>query len=227
MANYFRILLLYFAILTIIPLGSAFASCTSSDSAICKSGRLDTQRAIGNIKPDPCADEREPGTVCDDGSVYAGNSPDGNVPMFTTPADAGQFSWNDGTANYVATKMQNCRSASPGAQPTCRTGRANTDLLSALGKSPSPAPYVAARYCDDLVAHGHSDWYLPAQDELNVLWSSRAAIGRFNLSGSNPTGYYWSSSDFSHSGARGQSFRVGFQISSNKTNRLSVRCVRK
>lgn len=225
---WFRHLISAFVIVCGFFESPAFASCTSSASAICETARDDdTRHALDPAKSDPCTDKPAPGTVCDDGSVYAGDSPDGDVPMFTTPADEGQFSWNDGTANYVATTMQDCKSASPGTQLSCRTGRANTDLLVALGTSPSPAPYVAARHCDDLVAHGHSDWYLPAQDELNILWRNRVAIGGFDLSGSNPAGFYWSSSHFSNYGARGQDFGVGFLISTSKLNRLSVRCVRR
>jgi len=167
------------------------------------------------------------GTACADGSVYAGLSPDGTVPMFTTPADAGQFTWNDGTATYVDTAMQNCISVTPGAQASCQTGEANTALLVGLGTTPSPAPYVAARHCDDLSAHGHDDWYLPAQDELDVLFDNRVAIGGFNVSGSFPAGSYWSSSERLDYIARSQRFSDGFQLNINKSHGLSVRCVRR
>ncbi len=36
------------------------------------------------------------GDVCDDGSVYAGLSPDGYVPMYTTPADEGLYHHKSG-----------------------------------------------------------------------------------------------------------------------------------
>jgi hypothetical protein len=39
---------------------------------------------------------------------------------------------------------------------------------------------VAARHCNDLSAHGKDDWYLPAQDELDVMYDNRVAIGGFN-----------------------------------------------
>ena len=181
------------------------------------------------------------GDDCSDGSVFAGLSPDGNVRMYTTPADAGQFSWNDGTTNYVELAMQNCFSISPGAQASCQTGEANTALLVALGTTPSPAPYVAARHCDNLDAHGQTDWHLPSQDELHVLYVSLVdqnsdntpggPLGStfgFNVSGSFPAGYYWSSSENGSGFARGQRFSDGFQSSSfNKNGGLSVRCVRK
>lgn len=168
------------------------------------------------------------GNVCSDGSVYAGLSPDGNVPMYTTPADAGLFTWNDGSTNWVDTAIQNCISFTPGSQASCRTGEANTTLLVGLGTTPSPAPYVAARHCDALVSHGRTDWYLPAQDELNVLMVNRVAIGGFNVSGSFPTGWYWSSSeDIFNYNARNQSFSDGSHDSSHKNEAIAVRCVRK
>lgn len=164
------------------------------------------------------------GTTCGDGSVYAGLSPDGNVPMYTTPADAGQFTWNDGSANYVDTAMVNCAALT---EPTCDTGEANTALLVGLGTSPSPAPYVAARHCDNLTAHGHSDWYLPARNELNVLRTNRTVIGGFNLSNSYGDGWYWSSSEVANNSSHIQRFGDGFQGPVDKFGGVAVRCVRK
>lgn len=181
------------------------------------------------VGPSPSGPQGCPniGNTCTDGSIYAGLSPDGNVAMYTTPADAGQFSWNDGTTNYVDTAMQNCLSSSPGAEASCQTGEANTALLVALGTTPSPAPYVAARHCDNLDAHGQTDWHLPAQDELNVLWVNRVAIGGFNVTGSFPAGHYWSSSELDNNNASLQRFSDGNQLTVNKASGLSVRCVRK
>jgi len=187
---------------------------------------------------DPCDGTQPIGTTCADGTIYAGLSPDGDVPMFTTPADAPTLmSWNNGTSMWTVTGMQNCISASPGAQASCRTGRANTDLLVALGTSPSPAPYVAARYCNDLDAHGHTDWYLPAQDELNRLYVNLARDGGadvtpgnsfgFNRTGSWPAGWYWSSSENAINLARFQRFTDGTQLNNAKANGNAVRCVRR
>ena len=189
----------------------------------CTSGTWEDMNASGSS--DPCAScSPSPGDVCSDGSVYAGISPDGSVAMYTTPADAGQFSWNDGTSNWVDTAMVNCTSA----EASCNTGEANTSLLVGLGTSPSPAPYVAARHCDNLTAHGHSDWYLPARYELAVLRTNRTAIGGFNLTGSNPAGWYWSSSERINSHSWLQRFSDGTQSLFNlKFVDLSVRCVRR
>jgi hypothetical protein len=191
---------------------------------------------------DPChsSNNPAPGATCNSGSIYAGLSPDGNVPMYTTPADAGQFTWNDGTETWLDTAMQNCTTVSPGAQASCQTGEANTALLAALGTTPSPAPYVAARHCDDLDAHGQTDWYLPSQDELNVLYENLVdqngdnlpggPLGStfgFNVTGVYPAGWYWSSTETNSGGARPQRFNNGYQGNYAKNEGVSVRCVRK
>jgi len=170
------------------------------------------------------------GDTCDDGSIYAGLSPDGNVAMYTTPADAAStYTWNDGTSNYTDMSMANCTDASPGTATTCQTGEANTTFL--VGATGEPDyPFAAAEYCDGLSAHGYDDWYLPAQDELNVLYTNKNTgdlNGTFNETGSFPAGYYWSSSENGSSGARGQRFSDGSQSNFGKSDGLAVRCVRR
>lgn len=158
------------------------------------------------------------GTPCADGTVYAGLSPDGGFAMYTTPADAGIFSWNDSTNNWLDTAMVNCSVA----EVSCNTGEANTALLVGLGSTPSPAPYVAARHCGNMFAHGHSDWYLPALNELIILYSNRVNIGGFG------TGSYWSSSELTNTAAKAVNFSTGSSGGGiNKTADFNVRCVRR
>jgi hypothetical protein len=75
-------------------------------------------------------------------------------------------------------------------------------------------------------AHGHEDWQVPTKNELNVLFNNRAAIGGFDMSGSDPSRWYWSSSSFNIWLAWGQRFSDGYQDYYNKYNPSSVRCVR-
>lgn len=164
------------------------------------------------------------GDICCDGSVYAGLSPDGNVPMYTTPADApGLYNFNDGTFNSNDTAVVNCTASETG----CRTGEANTTILAGLGTGPSPAPYEAARYCDGLSQNGHDDWYLPAKDELGVIYSNRSVIPGLDLSGSFWDGHYWSSSE--RVGIYSWSYSMDYGPQSNGAHTYSskVRCVRK
>jgi hypothetical protein len=77
-----------------------------------------------------------------------------------------------------------------------------------------------------LDARGRRDWRVPTKDELNVLYQNRAAIGGFEEPGSDPVGWYWSSSQFNEYIAWGQRFSDGHQDFSNKSNVSSLRCVR-
>ena len=169
------------------------------------------------------------GDVCSDGSVYAGLSPDGNVAMYTTPSDAGQFAWNNGnSSNYVNTTMADCTDGPPGTAGSCQTGAANTALLIAEDSDSGTGgtqPHIAAQHCHDLTAHSHLDWYLPAEDELDVLYTNRVAIGNFQTSGE----LYWSSSEFGNNSARRINFNTGFNTGgvAKEDATLYVRCVRK
>ena len=87
----------------------------------------------------------------------------------------------------------------------------------------------AQEYAQDLnrqKAHGHDDWRVPTKDELNVLFNNRVAIAGFNLTGSFPAGWYWSSSQDDGWYAWDQRFSDGYQGYSGKGLRSSVRCVR-
>jgi hypothetical protein len=83
-----------------------------------------------------------------------------------------------------------------------------------------------SRYCADLQAHGHHDWRVPTKGELNVLFQNRDAIGGFNISGSYPAVWYWSSSQFDDDSAWDQRFSDGSQGINLKRDSSSLRCVR-
>ena len=170
----------------------------------------------------------DPGTVQADGTGFAGISPDGNAPMFTTRCDAGQtwncttctgsslsFSWNNGnTSGYTDTLALNTA-----------TGAANTETIVAADSDSDAGgtqPHFAAQYCDQLDENGHADWYLPAQNELLVIYNGKAATGNFNSGGR-----YWSSTQAGTNGAREQVFSDGSQQSTVKHGAFLVRCVRK
>jgi hypothetical protein len=105
-------------------------------------------------------------------------------------------------------------------------GPANTaTAVAALGNNGGVS--YAAQVCDALsVSSGgntYTDWYLPAKDELNVLFANRAAVGGFT------GGIYWSSTEFSGNPSGdswAQVFASGFQGFSGKPNTNVVRCVR-
>ena len=178
------------------------------------------------------------GTVCADGSVYAGISPDGNVPMYVTRCDYNMtwngsacinsrqgITWNAGnSSNYVDTALNNCSSV-----PACDiSGETNTTTLAAADSDNGTGgmqPHAAAKYCDDLTVHGNSDWYLPSAPELNVIYGNKTAIGQFDISGSN----YWSSSERENDVAWYQRFSDGYQNGGAYTKNYGylVRCARR
>src|ERR1039457_5106620 len=84
----------------------------------------------------------------------------------------------------------------------------------------------AQKYAAQLDAHGHQDWHVPTKAELNVLFNNRAAIGGFNVTGSNPAGWYWSASPVNGWSAWGQRFSDGCQFNGYKDSHSAVRCVR-
>lgn len=206
------------------------AANSTMNSATVDVGGVTDQWDVTTEASDPCAGSPSVGTTCSDGSIYAGLSPDGNVAMYTTPADAvSTYRWNNGTSNYTDMSMANCDDDSPGTAATCQTGEANTAFL--VGATGEPDyPFAAAEYCDGLSAHGYSDWYLPAQDELNVLYTNKNTgdlNGTFDESGSSPDGVYWASSEDRFSLARAQRFSDGNQYGDSKYVLLAVRCVRR
>ena len=183
----------------------------------------DTWIPIGR-SADPCDASLSPsvGQTCRDGSIYAGLSTDGNVPMFTTPEDAPTtMTWNDGNTNYSDTTALDLDD-----------GDGNTTIIIATDSDSVTAgtqTHDAAQYCNDLVAHGHADWYLPAINELGVLYSGHVAIGNFDRSGAAWSGFYYSSSDRANtSDVSSQNFSDGVVNNTHNKHFLkSVRCVRK
>src|ERR1017187_613806 len=78
-------------------------------------------------------------------------------------------------------------------------------------------------------ALGHHDWRVPTKDELNMLWENRnegALKGTFNVTGSYPAGWYWSSTQDSRYYAWAQRFSDGHQYYNLfKILASSLRCV--
>lgn len=127
------------------------------------------------------------GNKMQDGSTFAGISPDTGKQMFAMPADARvMMTFNE-----------------------------------------------AAQYAKDLngvKTLGHDDWRVPTKAELNVLFQNRdkgALKGTFDLTGSYPSGWYWSDTPFRVNVAYGQRFSDGQQDGFHSTFfDSSVRCVR-
>ena len=101
------------------------------------------------------------------------------------------------------------------------------DTRKAMYTTPADAPKLmnlrdAERYAQTLDDHGHKDWRLPSQAELQVLYDNRAAIGGFE--GKD----YWSSGTWGRAGlgAWGYDFASGKPKRYLNLETYSFRCVR-
>lgn len=160
------------------------------------------------------------GTACTDGSIYAGVSPDGSVPMYTTPCDAGQSGAQGSCTGTRSTHKWSTATTSLG-YTSAVTGESNTTALAALGSA-----WAAAYYCDTLTAHGQTDWYLPAANELAVFLNNNYTISD-NIGGFLASGEYWTSTEFAASTAYRITEGSGSTSAATKTTSKNVRCVRK
>ncbi|NCT41033.1 MAG: DUF1566 domain-containing protein [Alphaproteobacteria bacterium] len=174
------------------------------------------------------------GETCSDGTIHAGLSPDDNQPIFATPTDApggAAYSWNAGNASgasMVAVTADACYSS---GQTGCKTGELNTNDAATADSDSITAgiqDHEAAKYCDGLSSNGYDDWYLPAQEELALLYTNRS-VG--DLSGTFATSYpehtYWTSSEVNDTAVQIYSFDGSGGNNATKENTWSVRCIRK
>lgn len=168
------------------------------------------------------------GDVCSDGTVRAGTSPDGNIAMYTTRCELGQ-TWDGSTCTGSSSNITwNASFAHTDYTVSGATnsddGDGNTALLltvDADGTEPGVQPHDAAVACDTLVSDGHSDWYLPARNELWEMYDNRTAIGNFTNTQT------WSSTESGINSAFRIDFSSGSNAAATKNGSLRVRCVRK
>lgn len=136
---------------------------------------------IAESDPDPCDTTTTAGTICKDGSVYT-TTFSGNRLFVTDPLHEAAFSQMNTNGGMMPSGL------------TANDGLTNTQILVADSRD-----LQQADYCANLVAHGHSDWYLPSMGEMNALaapfngpneWINGMAAFKIGF-GNN----YWTSSD--------------------------------
>ncbi|WP_165482041.1 IPT/TIG domain-containing protein [Legionella beliardensis] len=128
----------------------------------------------------------------------------GTSGRVVSATDSSSFvSWSSSLNNNVSTSLTN------GAQNT--TNIINTDPACTTTLN------CAARYCRQ-AAGFDANWFLPARDEFNAIYTS--GIVGFSVFP------YWSSSQFNISNAYQFSFSSGGSLPNNKTFPLPVRCIR-
>lgn len=166
------------------------------------------------------------GQSCVDNTIYAGITPDGNVRMYTTKCDRGQTwngsactgtrttrSWNNG--NGLGLQVTGATSTTDGDGNTITVAAADADII--IG---GVQPHLAAVDCDSLNFDGRTDWYLPARDEIAILYTNRAAIGNFT------TASYWSSTEVGLLTSYATAFNTGIAGATGKATAANTRCVR-
>jgi len=85
---------------------------------------------------------------------------------------------------------KNVATAAPSATGTLSEGLKATLAMVAGGNS---TVYPAAHFCNDLSIGGYSDWYLPARDELELIWRNLKPVTNNNATNntaSNPSHNY-------------------------------------
>ncbi len=205
-------------------------------------GAVSDNWSLTTSNPGPCGDvgPGDVGTVCSDGSVYAGITPDGNRHMYVPRCDLGMswdgaacsgardsLAWNNGNSSDTVQTFANS-----GVSGSLHTAELLTiDSDSATG---GIQPHLAAKACADLSDHGKGDWYLPAISELSVIYSN-LQDGTPQDNSPDPiisgltTSSYWSSTELGNSSghAQARSFTSGGVSNLLKQNTYAVRCARK
>ena len=181
------------------------------------------------VASDPCAGSPTPGTTCADGTIYAGDSPDGGVPMYTTPSDQSSAAfW--GAYNFATGSTSDTTGRANSADVYAHVQAGDGDSNPDDGDTPN-----AFVLCEELDIFGHDDWYVPARRELNVLYANKNAgdlSGTFNEATGSFNGYYWSSTEDLSFGnptlyAQARKFNNGTWQNWTKSLSRNLRCVRR
>lgn len=142
---------------------------------------------------------------------------------------AGQITEDDGKtyAIIVAPKAQGGETSGTLAWKTTKTTTAGTDssnngfnntaAMVAAGISLHPA----AQFCKGLSINGYTDWYLPAKDELSLIYNYKRSLDAF------VSDYYWSSTQYSVDTSEARYFYDGTPNPRPKTTPGVVRGVRR
>jgi hypothetical protein len=148
------------------------------------------------------------GSKCE-GGYFGGiiNNNEERYAIIVSPKDLGETKLQFKTTN----------TADSGIQSTWN-GQANTFNL-------NDDEHPAAQWCSNLNINGYTDWYLPAKDELNLIYNNlkKDFIKDFIRD------FYWTSTEHTTATTYAwlQSFGSGYQGTSSKDGSNSVRAIRK
>jgi hypothetical protein len=211
---------------------------------------------VSSCAVDPC-NGKTIGTACSGTTaLYAGTfdggrymvMPSGCADSTSNPSCSGSDTvtktWNSGTSDYYdITSISNVASSSTASSSTER-GDFTTPIIAAITNSTQGGAHAAARFCQNMVYGGYSDWYLPSKSELSYIYCQSTPSSFTNLwppenpncggagAGNKLTGFndgnYWSSTENSDAFAWYQRFSDGSQgVTFTKISAYYVRCVRR
>ena len=150
--------------------------------------------------------------------------PAGGIVFYDKFSSAGGWRYMEAAPAETEQKFPWGNVSVGGTSPAIGDGKRNTQLI--VVKLRENKIGGAAQYCDDLEYDGHSDWFLPSRDELDLLYRNLKENGR----GGFKDEIYWSSSEGNYNGAWYQQFSDGEQTARNsfttKGNTYSVRAIR-
>lgn len=91
----------------------------------------------------------------------------------------------------------------------------------------APGTYPAAEFCNDLIIDGFSDWYLPAKDEMYLIYQNKDVLEEAELKEGI---YYWTSTESqapANNYAWGIRLSIGYANPQRRTRELPARAIRR
>jgi uncharacterized protein (TIGR02145 family) len=128
-------------------------------------------------------------------NIAIGDTYNGGVIFYINPTGLNGLVCNTNSSpslNWGSNILNGIYTTTNASGTAIGTGQANT---TAIINSQGSGNY-AAKYCEDLVSNGYSDWYLPSIDELQTIQYNLDMYGLFS------TGLYWSSTESSNNKAK-------------------------
>jgi hypothetical protein len=150
---------------------------------------------ISRVNPaDKCATGTRIGLQCNGGAIFLGiyesgaymitpgGCGSGTNPVCNGNTDTLTLTWNNGSSNwYDVPGVLGVATASE-KSTLAQRGDTTTQILAQITEASQGGVHAAAKYCEDLVFGGYSDWYLPSKSELAYVYCRSRPGGTHNPS---------------------------------------------
>jgi len=162
-----------------------------------------------------CLGTEAVGGFCPDGSIYLGTAFSTMYAVTQAGCDAGGCTGSDYISTFWAPPGSPLSYTNFGINSVNGFSNTNTMALNSSG---------AAMYCQGLNTGGHTDWYLPSQQEMAAL------ILNYNSAGGTAANFvnqfYWTSSETGSLTANRVNWVTGGVQNTNKASANYLRCIR-